>query len=75
MLSTENSYYLIDLERSISSGMVYYWKAHKRGYTTNLNDAGVYSSLVANEIVDSDFDNHTVKIEQEKAEKLVKGNV
>lgn len=66
----EKEYYLIDLERSIGSGVVHYWKAHKSGYTTDLNEAGVYSDLTAGEIVDGDFDRLTVKVEQKKAEEL-----
>lgn len=66
----EKEYYLIDLERSIGGGRVYYWKAHKRGYTTDLNEAGLYSDLTAGEIVDGDFDRLTVKVEKKKAEDL-----
>jgi hypothetical protein len=67
----EKYYYLIDLERSLGNGAIYFWGPNKRSYTRNINDAGLYSELTAGEIVDNDFDNLTVKIEQKKAEKLV----
>lgn len=62
----------MDLERTIGSGRTYYWKAHKRGYTTDLNEAGLYSEITANEIVESDFDNRTIMISEKVVEKIVK---
>jgi len=57
--------YLIDLERSIYSGMVTYWKANKNGYTTNLQRAGLYSPETAKDIAEQDFDKRTVIVDQE----------
>ena len=65
-------FYLIDLERSIGSGRTTYWKAHKRGYTTVLEEAGKYSDIVAAEIVESDFDKRTVMVPESVVEKILK---
>lgn len=66
----EKACYLIDLERSVASGVVHYWKANKMGYTTNLKEAGSYDEEVAANIVDSDFNRLTVKISEKKANEL-----
>ncbi|MGC9935260.1 hypothetical protein [Priestia aryabhattai] len=57
--------YLMDLERSIYSGMVTYWKENQRGYTTNLQRAGLYSPEEANDIVEKNVDKRTVIIDEE----------
>ncbi|WP_455920485.1 hypothetical protein [Priestia megaterium] len=62
--------YLMDLERSIYSGMVTYWKANQNGYTTNLQRAGLYSSEVAKEIAEKDFDKRTVIIDEEIVKRI-----
>lgn len=64
-------YYLIDLERSISSGLTTYWKPNNRGYTQNIKEAGLYSKSDASEKVSTDFDQRTVMVEKEKALRLV----
>lgn len=55
---------LVDLERSIKSGYVTYWKPFKRGYTTNLKEAGRYQEDEANRIAAEDFDHRTIAINQ-----------
>ncbi len=60
----------MDLERSIYSGMVTYWKANQNGYTTNLQRAGLYSSEVAKEIAEKDFDKRTVIIDEEIVKRI-----
>jgi len=62
--------YLMDLERSIYSGMVTYWKANQNGYTTNLQRAGLYSPEAAKEIAEKDFDKSTVVIDEEVVKKI-----
>lgn len=44
--STMN-YYLMDLERSVSTGEVHYWKEDKRGYTKEIDEAGLYTEELA----------------------------
>lgn len=55
-------YYLMDLERSIQSGEVHYWKASRRGYTKDIEEAGEYTEETALEIIATDFDRRTVMI-------------
>ncbi|KLV28754.1 hypothetical protein [Priestia megaterium] len=62
--------FLMDLERSIYSGMVTYWKANQNGYTTNLQRAGLYSPEVAKEIAEKDLDKRTVVIDEEVVKRL-----
>lgn len=63
-------YYLLDLERSITSGIVTYWNPAKRGYTTDIKEAGRYTKEQAEEIVESDFDNRTLMFHESVAERL-----
>lgn len=65
-------YYLLDLERTINMHMPFFWKANKRGYTSNLETAGLYSFEMASEIVSSDFDNRTVMVNKNVIEKIIK---
>lgn len=64
-------YYLIDLERSILSGSLYYWKPNRRGYTYKIESAGKYSEIEAEEIISQDFDNHTLKVLTKAVDKLL----
>ena len=66
----EERYYIIDLERTIKNDRVYYWKAARRGYTTDLAEAGLYSKAEAEDLVKSDFDHFTVCISQLKRQDL-----
>jgi hypothetical protein len=58
-------YLLMDLERTIGTNIPVYWKPNKRGYTKILEQAGLYTSKEASAIVESDFDNTTVKIHKD----------
>lgn len=58
-----NNFYLIDLERSIVSNSMFYWRPAKRGYTTDLKEAGIYPEAVATDIVKSDRDKRTVMVD------------
>lgn len=62
-------FYLIDLERTIGIGRTFYWKAHGRGYTTLIEEAGLYPEAAAKEQVESDIDHRTIMV----AESVVKG--
>lgn len=62
---SNGEYYLIDLERSVGSGMVHYWKPGKRGYTRDIKEAGLYSEENAVDIEGSDFDHRTVKVHKD----------
>ncbi|MFP5109690.1 hypothetical protein ACSU6B_23470 [Neobacillus sp. C211] len=65
-------YYLIDLERTISSRMVHYWKANKRGYSPLIEEAGLYSEEAATEIVEGDFDKRTVMVSEDTVKGILK---
>jgi len=65
-------FYLMDLERTIGGGMAFYWKANKRGYTTVIKDAGLFTEAAAQEICKQDFDQRTVMISQKVVEKILK---
>ena len=64
-------YVLIDLERGVKSGVTHYWRADKRGYTTDPKEAGIYSEEEAVRAVESDMDGTTVKLKLDKFEKLL----
>ena len=55
---------LVDLERSVKSGYITYWKPNKMGYTRNINEAGIYDNEQGKKIAAEDFDNRTVVINQ-----------
>jgi len=65
----------MDLERSVTSRRTTYWKPHRRGYTQDIKEAGLYSEVEANELVDTDRDKRTVKIEKEVVDKLVSDDI
>lgn len=67
----ERSYFLMDLERTLSSGVPCYWKAGKHGYTYQIEFAGIYNEAKANEIVKHDLDETTVKVPVKFALKLL----
>lgn len=71
-MSQANMFYLIDLERSVGSGIVHYWKTGQRGYTTRLEDAGIYSDAHSSQLVKEDFDQFTMRIPMETANKAIR---
>ena len=54
-------FYLLDLERTNYERRANLLEANKRGYTYKIDEAGLYTELQANEIVDGDFDKYTSK--------------
>lgn len=60
-----NDYFLLDLERTLTSGVPCYWKGNKHGYTYNLQHAGIFPKNIAEDIVNSDVDKRTVPISLE----------
>lgn len=63
---------LIDLERSIPSGIIFYWNQNRHGYTSNVQEAGRFSDEVAAEIVQDDFDRRTISIDENVVKKILK---
>ena len=55
-------YYLMDLERTLSTGVPYFWKNNKRGYTYDIQEAGLYQKKSAEAITKGDLDKRTVLI-------------
>lgn len=64
-------YFLLDLERTIQSGVPAYWKGNKHGYTYNIQFAGIFGEEIANEIVKHDLDKSTVKVPIQLAFKVL----
>ncbi|WP_373896406.1 hypothetical protein [Virgibacillus sp. CBA3643] len=67
-----NQFYLMDLERTIITGLATYWKPNKFGYTTILGEAGIYSEEEADQIVSDDFDKRTVAINLHIVDNILK---
>lgn len=63
---------LLDLERTIGSGLATYWKPAKRGYTQDINAAGQYPDETAEQIVQDDYDQRTIAIDTKTIENLVR---
>lgn len=64
-------YVLIDLERTIGSGVVHYWKANRHGYTRTILEAGWFDEPVAKRLVDEDFDKRTVMVSEDVVNKII----
>lgn len=64
-------YYLLDLERSIRTGHVFYWKKNKHGYTQDVEEAGLFSLDEAVHIANADMDNYTVMVPASAVDKLL----
>jgi hypothetical protein len=68
-------YFLMDLERTLASGVPCFWKANKHGYTYNLSFAGLFPEEVAKEIVENDLDKRTVMIHYRTVEDIFQGKL
>lgn len=55
-------FFLLDLERTVGFNVPYFWKGNKYGYTTHLEQAGIFPEDVARGIVANDKDNKTVMV-------------
>jgi hypothetical protein len=65
------AYYLLDLERTIGYSRPFFWKRTKFGYTSKLEQAGLFSKEIAEQIVDHDHDRTTVMISKEQVIKIL----
>lgn len=63
---------LIDLERSIPSGIIFYWNQNKHGYTPNVREAGRFSDEAAATMVQEDFDKKTISIDENVVKRILK---
>jgi hypothetical protein len=55
-------YLLMDLERTLISGVPCYWKSNRYGYTYEIEHAGIFSKDLAEEIAKNDYDQKTVLV-------------
>lgn len=55
-------FYLMDLERTISTGTPCFWKGNKYGYTYKIEYAGIFAKELAKEIAKNDLDQKTVLV-------------
>lgn len=62
---------LIDLERSLKSGHITYWKDGEMGYTTDIKYAGLYTSSETVKIITADLDTLTVSISSANVDKVL----
>lgn len=58
----QDSFFLMDLERTLANGVPCFWKSNRHGYTYSIEHAGIFQRHLAEEIVKNDFDNKTVMI-------------
>lgn len=71
----EREYILIDLERSLKTGRLFFWRENARGYTDDLAEAGAYEAGKAYAQCYGDLDGRTVAMKKEEAESLWRGMV
>lgn len=55
-------YFLMDLERTLTSNVPCFWLGNKHGYTYKIEQAGMFPEELAEEIVKHDLDRKTVMI-------------
>lgn len=65
----EKYYFLMDLERTLTSNVPCFWLGNKHGYTYKIVEAGLFPKHLAEEIVKSDLDNKTVMVDSRLIEK------
>jgi hypothetical protein len=58
----KDDYFIMDLERTLISGVPCFWKGNRYGYTYNLQHAGVFPKEKAEEIANNDRNQRTVII-------------
>ena len=64
-------YYLIDWERTLRNGLVYYWVAKKHGYTAIRKNAGQFTKAEARKAVKDDINNKTCMLAVEFVNKVI----
>lgn len=69
-----DEYILIDLERTVGTSRVHYWKQNKHGYTTDSQEAGRFDYDSAHEIVEDDIQGETIMLPHEKIKTIVNVN-
>lgn len=68
---SEDYYFLMDLERTIGNNRPFFWNGNRHGYTTNLQQAGLFSKGIAEQIVLGDYNKNTVMISVEQVTKIL----
>lgn len=63
---------LIDLERTLGTGMVHFWKRPEFGYTTKPGEAGHFHKDRAAAIAEQDQDRNTVVVPVEQFEQILR---
>lgn len=56
------TYFLMNLERTIATGVPTYWKGNRHGYTYKIDAAGIFSNEIAEQIVKNDRNKTTIMI-------------
>lgn len=64
-------YFLLDLERTLLSGVPSYWRSNRRGYTYNIHEAGIYKEAEASRIAEADFNKRTLLVSCKTAEDIL----
>lgn len=67
----EYGYYLLDLERTLTSYVPCFWKQNRYGYTYKIEQAGIFSKELAEEIVKHDLNNRTVMISEQLVKQIM----
>jgi hypothetical protein len=64
-------YYLLDLERTLKMNVPTFWKYNRKGYTTDIGEAGMYFEEDAKSIVKSDIEGKTIMVECEVVNRIL----
>lgn len=64
-------YYLIDWERTLKNGLVYYWNQNRHGYTAIRKNAGQFTKTEAIKAVKGDINNKTCMLSVEFVNKAI----
>jgi hypothetical protein len=67
----QKMYYLLDLERTLTYSVPYFWKGNRHGYTRNVIFAGLFVQEYAEKIVNQDRDGATIMIRQDLVIKIL----
>jgi hypothetical protein len=64
-------FYLLDLERTILTGVPCFWKGNRHGYTYSPTEAGIFSTVFAEKICKQDINERTIMIKVEIIDKIL----